>query len=385
MEERNNYLYYFISFYALSYMVNAVYGTFMPVYLDHIGYGQTAIGTLLALGPFIAMIAQPVWGIAGDRAKAKNIILQILLLGSAISIIMYPLSQSFYYLVFIMAMYTFFQTSIGPLIDAITLEYIEKTHWKFGLIRMAGTIGFAVMSVVAGAIAKRYIGAIFVLCFAVIILNFIISFFLPKVKGYQFNAPKVPIWELFKNRELVLLMIFNLIIQTTLGFYYAFFPIYFRNMGGDNALLGWAMFISAMSEIPFLLFADKILNKIGVYYTLLGSGIVAAVRWLILHFVTNPYVVLPLQALHGLIFIVLSIALATYINREVPKALRASGQTMNGLIGMGLSRIIGSMLGGTLSDMVGIRQVFLYSSLLAFATVAAFGFIFAKGGRHSQA
>jgi PPP family 3-phenylpropionic acid transporter len=250
---------------------------------------------------------------------------------------------------------------------------------------MAGTIGFAVMSVVAGAIAKRYIGAIFVLCFAVIILNFIISFFLPKVKGYQFNAPKVPIWELFKNRELVLLMIFNLIIQTTLGFYYAFFPIYFRNMGGDNALLGWAMFISAMSEIPFLLFADKILNKIGVYYTLLGSGIVAAVRWLILHFVTNPYVVLPLQALHGLIFIVLSIALATYINREVPKALRASGQTMNGLIGMGLSRIIGSMLGGTLSDMVGIRQVFLYSSLLAFATVAAFGFIFAKGGRHSQA
>lgn len=367
------------------YMANAIYGTFVPVYLSNIGYGQTAIGALLALGPFIAMIAQPIWGVAGDRAKTKNVILQILLLGSAISIIIYPLSNGFYYIAFIMGLYTFFQTSIAPLSDAITLEYIDKTRWKFGTIRMAGTIGFAIMSVLAGIIAKKNINAIFILCFGVIMLNFAISFLLPKIKGYQYNAPKVSIWELFKNHELVLLMIFNLIIQTTLGFYYAFFPIYFKEIGGDNALLGWAMFISSISEIPFLLFADKILKKLGTERTLLASGTVAAVRWLLLHFVNDPYIVLPLQLLHGLIFIVFSFAMATYINKEVPKELRASGQTVNGLIGLGLSRILGSILGGALSDMVGIKQVFLYDSLFAFGAVLMFGLIFTIRSRIRRA
>lgn len=359
-------------------MGNAVYSTFMPVYLNHIGYGQTAIGTLLALGPFIAIIAQPIWGIAGDRAKTKNAVLQVLLLGSAITVMLYPLSRNFYYILAVMAAFTFFQTSTGPMSDAITLEYLDKTRWTFGPIRMSGTIGYAVMSIIAGIIAKRYINGIFVLYFMIMLAVLGVSLGLPKVKGHQFRGPKVPIWRLFKDRELMLLMAFNLVIQITLGFYYTFFPIYFKEMGGDSALLGWAMFISSVSEIPFLLFADKILKKIGTRYTLLGSAAVAAVRWLILHFVSNPFIVLPLQALHGLIFIVFSFSLATYINQEVPKELRASGQTLNGLIGLGIARIIGSILGGVLSDMVGIRQVFLYDSLLAFAAVIAFGSIFIK-------
>ena len=75
---------YFLSLYALLYMSNAIFGTFLPIYLDHVGYSSTAIGSLLALGPFVAIIAQPFWGIAGDRAKTKNNILKILVLGSVI-------------------------------------------------------------------------------------------------------------------------------------------------------------------------------------------------------------------------------------------------------------------------------------------------------------
>lgn len=371
-----NYPFIFILFYALVYMGNAVYGTFIPLYLDHLGFSKTIVGTLLSLGPFIAIIAQPVWGMAGDRASAKNNVLKILLLGCALTVLAYPVSTSIYYLFTIIAIFTFFQTPVVPLGDAITLEYIELTQWKFGPIRMAGTIGYALMSIAAGAAARHNINNIFPLYFAITLLTLAAVFKLPIVKGHQSGGRKMAVWKLFHNRELVVLMSLNLIAMITLGFYYSFFSIYYKQLGGDSALLGWGMFISAASEIPFLLFADRIIRRLGSKGTLIMSILVMAIRWFLLYAVTDVYVILGMNILHGLSFIVMAYSMVTYINKNVPKELRASGQTMNGLIGMGLARIAGSIFGGFLSDMVGTQKVFLYASILNFTAVAVFGTVF---------
>jgi MFS transporter, PPP family, 3-phenylpropionic acid transporter len=82
--------------------------------------------------------------------------------------------------------------------------------------------------------------------------------------------------------------------------------------------------------------------------------------------------------LHGLIFIVLSVTIAIFINQEVPKELKASGQTMNGLISLGLARIIGSMASGVASEYLGMREVFLYNAVVACITFIVFLFIFLK-------
>lgn len=378
--EKQSYKYpiYFLLLYAFTYMCNAVYGTFVPVYLDHIGYNKTDIGSLLALAPFIAILAQPLWGMAGDRAKTKNTILRILILGSAICIALYSLSTAFYYLAAVIAFFTFFQSSINPMSDAITLEYITTTKWKFGHIRMAGTIGYAIMSIIAGTLAKKNINVIFILYFILAIFALTATVPLPKVKGHQSEGKKVSLLKLFKHKQLVIFMTLNLIVQITLGFYNTFFSIYFRGMGADNFLLGVAMFISAGSEIPFLLFAHHVFKKIKIHYVLLFAAFAAAVRWLLLASITNPLVVLPFQLMHGMIFIVISVSMATYINQEVPKELKASGQAINGLIGMGIARIIGSLLGGYLSDVFGIKLVFVYNSIFAFAAVVIFGLLFIR-------
>lgn len=374
--EGSKYPYYFLALYALTYMCNAIYGTFISVYLDHIGFSKSIIGTLLALGPFVAIIAQPVWGLASDRAKTKNHILKLMLLGTALTIILYPVSTNFYYIFAAMAVFTFFQTSINPVSDAITLEHLEATRWKYGPIRLTGTIGYALMSVLVGIIVKQNINNIFPLYFAIALSAFLVSFRLPTVKGHQSGGKRIPIWTIFKNRQLVVLMTLNLIVQITLGFYYSFFPIYYKQMGASSVMIGMSMFVSSICEIPFLLFSSRILQKIGVKFTLILSTAIMGIRWMLLHVVTNVYPVLLINALHGLSFIVFAYCFAIYINKEVPKELRASGQTMNGLIGMGIARIIGSILGGFLSDMFGIRPLFFYTSLLNFAAVAVFGAIF---------
>ncbi|MBM7582915.1 PPP family 3-phenylpropionic acid transporter [Caldicoprobacter guelmensis] len=384
MEESKKIYCFFIIFYAILFMSNAIYGTFLPVYLDYIGYSKSSIGVLMSLGPFIAIIAQPFWGIVSDRSKSKNQVLKLLFMASILSMILYPLSSNFYYLLFVIAIFTFFQTSIAPISDTITLEYLSATRQKFGPIRMAGTIGFAIMSIIAGFFAQRYIKSIFILNVLIMGLAFLTALKLPIIQGHQFGKQHVSIIKLFSDKNLVTLMVLNFLVQATLGFYYTYFPIYFKQLGGSSSLLGWAYFISAISEIPFLLYADKILQKVGTIKALLFSTFIASVRWFLIFIITNAYMFLPLQLLHGLIFIVLYYSMAIYINQEVPKELKTSGQTINNLIGMGIARITGSLVGGFLSDTYGIKDMFLYNSILAFITVLIFACVFCAMKRRSS-
>lgn len=356
----------FLFFYTVIYMANAVYGTFIPVYFQMIGATPAQIGALLSLGPLVAVLAQPVWGTIGDRAKTKNSLLRVLIIGAGFIILLFPVSTQFNYLLIMVCLFTFFQTSIAPISDTITLEELEKhKRWSFGPIRLGGTIGFAVMSLVFGWIAKSNFDSLFTVYALLMLVSIILLTRFPSVTGYQSSGRKMNIGVLFKNRKLMIYMGINLVLQITLGYYYTFFPVYFHNMGGNSVLLGWSMVISALSEIPFLLYSGRIIKRIRITHILLVSSIATALRWFAFSLTDNLYWVLPAQVLHGLIFIVLSVTMAVYINQEVPKELKASGQTVNTLLSAGIARIIGSFFGGISSESFGMKNTFYFNAWVA--------------------
>ncbi len=358
-------------------MSNAVYGTFIPVYLDNEGFNSFEVGTILSLGSVIAILAQPVWGIASDRAKSKNTMLQLMIIGSAVAIIFYPISKNYFFIIAIFSVFTFFKISIIPLSDTITLEYLDSSSFKYGPIRMAGTISYSCMAVLAGFLMKDNIRMIFPLYFLICVGAFFNNLFLPKVKGHQTKENKVSFMYLFKNRMFVLMIIFNLIIMTSLNYYNTFFPIYIKRLGADNTLLGLSMFVAAMSEIPFLMFADRIVRKLGFCFSMILGGVAISIRWLLFSVVNNIFAVILVNSLHGATFIVFVFCMATYINKHVPRELKGSGQSLNGLVVFTLSRL-GSVIGGGLSYKYGIQKTFFLSFLFTFSAVIVFSIVFKK-------
>ncbi|SEN03995.1 MFS transporter [Paenibacillus sp. OV219] len=368
---------YFLFFYFFLYMGNAVYGTFIPLYFQHVGFTQSQIGTLLSLGPLVAIMAQPVWGLLSDRARTKNSILLMLIAGTGVSVLLFPLTNMFLLLLLFICIFTFFQSSIFTISDAVTLEVLDKRgSGNFSLIRMGGTFGFAIMSILFGLLAQKRIDLLFIVYTLILVACLLLALRFPKIEGHQKRGNKVSVWILFRNRKLMLYIGANFVFQITLGYYYAFFPLYFKELGGDSAWLGWSMVISSLSEVPFLLLSSRIFKRVPVSFILLGAGAAAALRWYLNSVVHHAYLLLPIQALHGLIFIVLSVTMAIVINKEVPNELKASGQTLNGLLSMGVARIIGSFFGGITSEAIGMRQTFFYSSVIATICIVIFACAF---------
>lgn len=143
-------------------------------------------------------------------------------------------------------------------------------------------------------------------------------------------------------------------------------------MGAKLSFVGFAFMIYAFSEIPFLLFAHKILKKIGFKNMLLISGTITGIRWLLLSLATQVGQAVAIQILHCFGFAALILTISIYINENVPNELKASGQSLNTLTGIWFPRVVGSVLGGVISQVIDLKQIFFISSVICFASIIVF-------------
>ena len=60
---------------------------------------------------------------------------------------------------------------------------------------------------------------------------------------------------------------------------------------------------------------------------------------------------------------------SSYINKTVAQSLRASGQTLLGMVDYGFSKCFASLVGGLLADIWGVGTVYLCCSGLAMAAM----------------
>ncbi|NLV48795.1 MAG: MFS transporter [Clostridiaceae bacterium] len=385
IQDRNDrYPFQFVAIFALIYMINAVFMPYIPVYLQSIGYDSTTTGMLLSIGPILAILSQPIWGYFSDRSGSKTRVFRIMLGGIAVITLLFPLSTKLYYLALAMISYYFFLSPVAPISDTLALEYLEGKRWQFGPIRMAGCIGFAAMTLLAGYLTEWRIEVIFVLGSLIAVATIFTSKLIPDIKGHQRSGRRMMPWVLLKNKTVMGLIFFSFTIQITAGCFYSFYTLHLKGLGGNNRVIGLAMLIAALAEIPFLIFADKIVKRLGIRLTLTLSALLTAIRFLLLSAAPDLTYAVLTNILHGVNYIVFIFSLAVFINKQVPDELKASGQTLHAVIGMGVSKVIGSTVGGILIDRIGTAKTFLICSILCFVATGIFFFQTMRLNKKSQ-
>jgi PPP family 3-phenylpropionic acid transporter len=267
-----------------------------------------------------------------------------------------------------------------PLQDNIMLESFEGGRWDFGQIRMGGTIGYCVTVLTIGFVLRNRYEQIFWMVSIILFLCFIVGIGLKPVRGYRSATQKTPFREVLKNKALLGMIAFNLIFNLGLNFFYNFYPIYYMSIGGDSSLIGTMMFACALTEIPSLLVVNKLVQRFGIRKILVMAGIFTSIRWFLLFVLRNPYLVIAASLLHGFSYTAFSYCIITYINKTVPKDLRATSQSANSMISAVMSRIVFGYIGGVANEIFGTNNIFLVAGIMmVLATVVFFLWARTKG------
>lgn len=150
-------------------------------------------------------------------------------------------------------------------------------------------------------------------------------------------------------------------------------------------MVGLMSTFGALSEIPFFWFAGRLQKRFGTKSLMLFAGTAAALRWFGMSMVTNTVAILLINMLSGCGFVGFSYSLIRYINDNVPKSMRATAQSLNGILGTFFSRIIFTPISGILADHFEISTILLFDGILTAVAVVAFALTFSKAEAYQKA
>lgn len=360
----------------------AVYSTFFALYLQSVGMTTIEIGALMAGGPVVSIIANPLWGYLSDRIRNIRLILIIMLIGSMVIIQFVFLFQSYTLIYVCMLFFFFFQMPLFSQTNSLILNSIEGTAHKFGAFRLFGSLGWALMAVAAGPVIGQIgIERLWVIYTAMMLLSLGFAFTLPKgeAKGAA-HAGKVNYRSMFAKRSFLLFLMIGLVISIPNSINTTFIALYIKELGGEASLIGWSAFWSSIFEIPVFLLLDRYLKKNArtMVLCLVVISMLFALRWLLMSGADTAQQIIFIQVLHCLTF-----GGYYYIGTQltvllVPAEFRASGQAVYALTWGGLSGIAAGIIGGVMFEEAGPRAMYQLCGILAAVGIAGFCLLYAQ-------
>ena len=368
----NNRTFSLYLFYALNFLAVGM-TTFAAKFYGEIGLSDSQIGIISALAAFIALFAQPMWGMLADRMHYMRTALVIGLVCAGFTcFLVLPASGSFLPLLAVLTLYSTFYLPAMPVSNAIAIEYTSKHNLPFGPIRMTGTIGYQISILITGFLLAGSLMPLYPLLGVILIIAGLSARLMPPIHGEQHRDAPVSLSIFLKDPALLLLFLLAFLASIGHQFNLSFFSKFLGDLGMDNTTTGIISTLSVVFEVPFLLFGDRIARRFTIW-TWMSIGLaVGAVRFLLLSVVHSPALIIITQSLSIAHLACFEFIPFIYLGRRTRKELLSSVQSLYTTITFGLSRIIGTLFGGFIADTAGIAQVYRYCGLILLAALIIF-------------
>lgn len=355
------------------FMVNFFnYGAFAMVvplfvlYYQDLGFTGTQIGLLAGLPPIITIFSAPFWTNLADRTGRYRRVWGGLLFMGIVILLFFPVFKTF---AFVLILLISFNLVISPnvsFIDTSTMHMLGEEKDMYGRVRLGGTFGFGIFAVVSGSLVEQ-VGIDYAFYGAAVL--FVMAFFFSRKLEFGQPQPENPaeaeirVTSLFKEARW--LALFVLAMASGIGFSASavyFYP-YMEGLGARESLMGAAVFVGTMMEIPILYYSSKFMKIFKPYSLLVMATLITGLRLVAFGLNTETSLVFVIQLFNGLTFGLLWIAGVAYADENAPKNMKATVQGLFGAMNFGVGPAIGGFIGGFLLERIGGNGLFLYFGL----------------------
>ncbi len=344
--------------------------SFVSVYLLHNGYDNATIGTVLSFTGILTIIIQTSEADYLDKhphfrlQDAISINLILVLIGAVILLLT---NSNLLILGLIVFIFAFAQASETLLNSMAFIFERFGVEINYGFGRGMGSAAFAVMTMIIGYIVEATtpnLIPVFYLVLAAILLFLVRSYKHPLEQEEnledveetldEMEATDNTLIDFFKRyKRLVVLMVGVICIMFTHTLVNNFFIQIITPIGGNSALMGIAIFIGAIVELPAMLGYQRIESRISANNLLKIAAVFFLAKHVLTFFAPNMFVIYIAQFLQIGGFALIYPACVSYIRAVVSKKDAVKGQSLF-TSAIAASSVLGSFVGGILLDELGV-------------------------------
>ena len=338
-------------FYTAYFAAMGIVLPFFPVWLAGRGLDVAAVGVFTGLLSVAKVLAPPVAGHALDgHPRPARFILYASLLAALFAFCL-PWVDSHWLLAVIILAFGCLWAAVLPLTDGLSVAVSEMAHVEYGRLRMWGSIGFVVASLLGGVwLAGVHVAALPYWLAALMLLIALSARGFPELHAEA--EPVQPGYTVLAG-GLGWLMLAGFIMQASHGAYYGFFSLYLLQAGYSSWQVGAFWVLGVLAEIALMWRYSRQVANAAPGLMLSACMLLAALRWLGTGMSTAlPWLVL-LQLLHAASFAAFHINAVTWVQRLAPAQRRSSAQGWYSASGFGLGNTVGIMGCGWIATRVG--------------------------------
>lgn len=343
---------------------------FTAVYLKSKGVSDSSTGAVVSVTAVAAILIQLAISDYLDKNPsflAKKLIVFLCAVSSLMAILMLfipePILIMIFYIISLSAL-----RSVSPLLS--TLSVTSELHISFAVPRGIGGAAYAVISLIAGFLIKKFSGDMIMIVYLPLCIMLGLSMaFMEEVHK---NAPAEStvssigyIDILRKNKTLTLFLIACILNGAAQSASSTFLIRIIEDCGGSSGELGITLFIQSISGIPMTFLMAKIRKKFSADKLVLFSFFAFIFRISLLAFVRSIpaiYFTMLLNAFCIGIFCVSSVDFADEASKADEKARAQALLSLSSNSGIG--QILGGAFSGLVIGLVGARAMFLICGIL---------------------
>lgn len=223
--------------------------------------------------------------------------------------------------------------------DAICFNELGEHGHLYGKQRLWGTVGWGLLSPIAGYLNEALSGDSFLKAYQpgailqIMILMYdlyIVSKLKTKNMKYSQNIFK-DVGKLLQKFKVIVFLTGVFVIGAFTAIMWSFLYWHLDNLGKSKILLGLVPAVQCFAgELPYFFFAGTLISKMGHFNILTLNFITFGLRFIGYSFISNPWMVLPLELLQGPTYGLFYANMASFANVA---ALPGTETTVQGLVG----------------------------------------------------
>lgn len=351
------------------------YYTYLNVYYKNAGMTGTQIGVLNMATALVGVSGSMLWGYVSDQTGKTRHLIAVGAIGSLLVAQIIPLVHTFWAFLGLGVASSLLNSAPGTLVDSTTITMLSGRREDYGRFRVGGSIGYILSTLSSGYIFDLLglewmfpVYGIIMMLFAgtaLLMPNVVVGKQVEQLnnKSSIIDLIKLPVWILFTVCVFLAWIASNASIM--------FLGVSLNAIGANQTLIGLAVTVGAIAELPFMAFSSFFMRRFGDQRLITIALILMTTRFFLLGIMKVPEYALAINILNGPAFAFYWNSAVTFANRMAPLGYTGTAQGMLNST-MSLAGVTSSLLIGWLFDKVGATELFLVMSVICLASLLIF-------------
>jgi predicted MFS family arabinose efflux permease len=343
---------------------------FMNLFYVSLGFSGKQIGFIASTSAIVGMVVSPIWVSEVKRHPQSRRILQIALVFGAIGYFSIGLQKYFPFVLLVVFLHSLAASGIMPLSDSMAVTVSQDKGSGYGSVRVWASLGWILSLLSSGWLVARfgYIAGFIGVCVMWLVASGLLFFIRPNYfsSHHDLDQPKSNVrmaFQFIRQDKVLIGFAFALV---AIGFLnngvLQFENVFLAELGASKQLISIAGILSAVVELPFMLFSDRIVRRVGAHrLMMIAISLTMFQRLTVLIWPFIP-VIMVVRFIGGVAFSFYTISFIGLISSRTQVAQRGTVLALFTVTIAGLVNIIAAPLSGAVFDVIGARWLYALSA-----------------------